>query len=519
MFIKHPDNLEDLHVLANQIDTVCGQLKFTLSAHIVLGLFAITIFWGNLPSALIFTWYILLLLVNLSRMISLRYIPDVYIDQDKSVKIAQWNILAATTSGCLWGLSGLAINVLPETSQYLIVITLVGLSTGAILSNAVLIALYLGFAVPILVLLITGLLLSGGDFGYTTAGITSVYAFFLIYASRQLHTTIRENIQLRIQQERLSEQLSEEKLRFKYVLDSSPNGIVIINENGQIQYTNNSLLRLFGYKEKELVGEMIEILVPDEIKQQHTGHRANFNSKGDVRKMGDISLSLRGLHKDGSEFPVDIGLSTVTLKNQNLTIASVTDLTQHENLREKIQKQADELFIANAALQDMATQDKLTGIGNRRFFDERIDEQIGLFMRKNSPFSLLLIDLDYFKQYNDQFGHSEGDNALQILAQLFKEHSRSIDLLAREEFAIILPGANHQEAVAFAERLRHIIEIHDWPNHPLTISIGVSSLDSYSDTLPPPSKLVKQVVDAADHALYDSKRAGRNRVTYVECIS
>jgi diguanylate cyclase (GGDEF)-like protein len=156
----------------------------------------------------------------------------------------------------------------------------------------------------------------------------------------------------------------------------------------------------------------------------------------------------------------------------------------------------------------LSVTDKLTGLLNIRYLEERLTEEIKRSERHGFPMSFMMIDVDEFKPYNDNFGHLEGNRALKLVATLLKEGLRGADVAARyggEEFSILLPQTTCEEAVTIAERIRRRIEEADFPNRKVTVSIGVACC---SPILNSPDKLIS----AADKALYAAKDAGRNNV-------
>lgn len=162
-------------------------------------------------------------------------------------------------------------------------------------------------------------------------------------------------------------------------------------------------------------------------------------------------------------------------------------------------------------LEKLSLEDDLTSLANRRCFDERLDDAIQRAQRYGEPLSLLLLDLDHFKQVNDSAGHAAGDAVLRIVAALFLHHSRETDLVARlggEEFAILLSHQDTSGATRAAEHLRSSIAAHDFsvikPGLHVTVSIGIASWKPGMDH--------DQLLRSADVALYRAKGAGRNRV-------
>ncbi len=162
----------------------------------------------------------------------------------------------------------------------------------------------------------------------------------------------------------------------------------------------------------------------------------------------------------------------------------------------------------NARLAELATTDDLTGLKNRRRFHEDLNVFFSLSARRSEPLSLVMIDLDQFKAYNDSFGHPAGDLILSALAEILRENIREHDVAARyggEEFVVLLPSTDAHEANALAERLRERIENRGWPLRGVTASLGVA-------TSGPTIASIEALIEAADQALYLAKRKGRNRV-------
>ncbi|MCX7022844.1 MAG: sensor domain-containing diguanylate cyclase, partial [bacterium] len=167
----------------------------------------------------------------------------------------------------------------------------------------------------------------------------------------------------------------------------------------------------------------------------------------------------------------------------------------------------------NEKLSSFAFTDALTELPNRRSFEENLDRETKRAIRYNHTLSLVIFDLDYFKKYNDYFGHREGDLALRTISRVIRETIRDTDYPARyggEEIVVILPETSTEEALALAERTRRAVEKQPYgPSHPLkrklTISGGVACM-------PDDTSFREELVTMADQALYHAKRHGRNRV-------
>jgi diguanylate cyclase (GGDEF)-like protein len=165
-------------------------------------------------------------------------------------------------------------------------------------------------------------------------------------------------------------------------------------------------------------------------------------------------------------------------------------------------------------LEQLSVTDGLTKLLNRRYLEERLAEEIKRSNRYGYPMSFMMIDVDHFKSYNDNFGHIPGDKVLVMVAQCFRETLRSADIAARyggEEFSILLPQTTSGEAGTIAERVREHIEATEFPHRRITVSIGIASccLELNSP---------RELIDAADKALYEAKRKGRNKVQVYESI-
>jgi two-component system, chemotaxis family, response regulator WspR len=197
---------------------------------------------------------------------------------------------------------------------------------------------------------------------------------------------------------------------------------------------------------------------------------------------------------------------------------SYMNLLQRDEAYRALRRSQQELLRANLELRRLTHSDGLTGLSNRRYLDEFLGAEWRRALRENTEISFLMIDVDYFKPYNDTYGHVSGDNVLRsVAATIRREISQPRDLVARfggEEFAVVLPGMGSGGARLLAEKMRRDVAALALPHagsavsEHLTISIGVA-------TLTPAEGIAETaLIEEADAALYRAKRDGRNRVAF-----
>ena len=176
-------------------------------------------------------------------------------------------------------------------------------------------------------------------------------------------------------------------------------------------------------------------------------------------------------------------------------------------LEKKVKLRTQELEKLMHDMEALSLTDGLTGIANRRAFEQRLSLEWQRAVRYGHPLSVLMLDIDHFKRLNDDFGHDTGDAVLQQIARLLLEAARETDLICRyggEEFIVIMMETSHADALQVAERMRQHIAAYAWSKRQVTTSIGVASLHA--------NQPMPALLKAADQALYQAKAAGRNRV-------
>ncbi len=231
-----------------------------------------------------------------------------------------------------------------------------------------------------------------------------------------------------------------------------------------------------------------------------------------------IGRDLLAQNAAGEVFPVEVGLNPITTEEGTLVLCAVVDLTERKKYEAKTLEQKELLAQANKQLSEQVATDSLTNLANRRHLMAKMEEYLLLADRSGDCLSLLMADVDYFKQYNDSFGHPAGDEALQAVARELSRQSRQVDIISRyggEEFSVLLPAADWQGAMAVAERIRAATAQISHLHQGLTLSLGVATTDVEIHMMDIQHQC-SELIARADRALYTSKQTGRNRVTHAK---
>lgn len=302
---------------------------------------------------------------------------------------------------------------------------------------------------------------------------------------------------------------------YQRIFEYTPDALLLIDEAGHITLANAQAETLFGYDRSELIGQAVEMLVPPRFAAHHAGHRAGFMAEAHSRQMG-AAVELLAQRKHGGELPVDIMLSPMIVDGRHYTLCVIRDITERKAAQDELERQTAELRRLHAELELLAHHDGLTGLYNWRAFYEHAGQMLKTAHRRQENATLLMLDLDYFKQVNDRFGHPEGDRVLQAVAATLKATARENDIVARhggEEFVVAALGLSESESLMAAERLRAAIAAIENMKTPITTSIGVATLAPQTHKYDA-SRVLAELLDQADQALYVAKNNGRNQVCH-----
>jgi len=295
--------------------------------------------------------------------------------------------------------------------------------------------------------------------------------------------------------------MSEYDFDFKDIVDFAKDVILVtrsdpIDEPGpEIVYVNKAFTELTGYTQEEVLGKNPRIL-----QSKGTDEETKKLIRQGLEQQIPTRVTIKNFSKSGEEYWLD--LSILPLKNHQGKVthfvAIERDVTEQKNIEQKLEL--------------LSRTDSLTGLLNRRAFDEILENELSRYKRTGEIYSLLMLDIDHFKRINDKYGHATGDVAIQTITQSCKSALRSHDIVARiggEEFCVLLPYTNNKVAFTVAEKLREIVANTKIAvasdDITMTISIGVSQVDK-ADTD------YTAIVKRADKNMYKAKEAGRNKV-------
>jgi diguanylate cyclase (GGDEF)-like protein/PAS domain S-box-containing protein len=328
------------------------------------------------------------------------------------------------------------------------------------------------------------------------------------------------------------ETLEREMRLQKSILEAIPEPFLILDGDGDFLKVNPKGMEVLGYPPEELRQRVFMDLVPLEdlfairegFEQMRRGQGVRFRARV-ISRLGErIPVEVLGVHRDDAFFVMlrdlreRIGIEEEFERRKREFTEKIRerDLYARELqvIRDLYKEKLKEIEGMKEDALRLSYTDGLTGIYNHRFFVEQLTLEMERQKRYSTPLSLLMIDIDYFKNYNDTNGHLAGDRVLKAVSILIQRGVRQTDIVARyggEEFSAILINAGREKALEIAERVRRNVAETRFPNESaqpnkhLTVSVGVATFSSSVSSL---TDLIRE----ADHALYRAKKRGRNRI-------
>lgn len=343
------------------------------------------------------------------------------------------------------------------------------------------------------------------------------------YFTEQMKDSLKTLVYIvieRLENIKIEQALIKSERIFKLTFEQVGTGICKTDTKGVILDANHKFCDLIGYTKEEAIGLSInDITYPDDLLRNR-----HFKKKLLEGLSSHFSMEKRYIRKDGQLIWV---YTTVTLMSddafENIFLIGIVQdiskqkeaenlLLQHnEKLEKLVKKRTEELENLNQRLRKAAQLDPLTHLFNRQYLLEKLEIEIQRYQRNNTPFTIVIMDIDHFKSINDQYGHNCGDEVLLELSKVISNEIRIMDILARwggEEFLLLLPATDEQGAFQLSERIRQRIEdknlIYECKNLSITITMGICE---YSE-----DTTAKELIKKADQALYNGKSHGRNTV-------
>lgn len=291
--------------------------------------------------------------------------------------------------------------------------------------------------------------------------------------------------------------------RFRMITEYSSDMITIHDSTGKYMYVSAAGKEILQYEDHEVIGYDSYLFIhPDDIEMTNDNFR-------ELLADGYVVATYRIRRKDGQYIWFESSLKFLKGKTNEQQIIGISrNITERKEAEQKLEE-------ANRMLKDLSEKDGLTGIWNRRAFDEQLNVEWHRASLKSQMLSLIMLDIDYFKKYNDTYGHQAGDICLKQVANALElavwETEDVVFRYGGEEFVVILPGADVARAERIGEMIRKTVESLAIPHSAseisqfVTISLGVNSI------VPNEEKSIEQFIEGADQALYQAKQSGRNR--------
>ncbi len=294
--------------------------------------------------------------------------------------------------------------------------------------------------------------------------------------------------------------LADDNRRQRTIIDNLHDGIITIDRHSVIMDFNKAAENIFGYSRKEVLGKDLSILMPENIHKAHAGYIQNYILTGESKIMGNGSREIMAKRKNGTLFPLDIGISRQYIGDELLFIGIARDVTERHQLLK--------------ALEYSSNYDSLTGLPNRMLFNDRMVHAVTFAKRHKRLIAVMFLDLDNFKEINDSLGHTAGDILLKEVASRLKQCVRDSDTVARwggDEFMLILENlAEPSQASRVAKTIIRTLE-QPFRLQEEEVTTGCSiGICIY----PNDGKDIELLQKAADKAMYQAKKKGRGTFHY-----
>jgi diguanylate cyclase (GGDEF)-like protein/PAS domain S-box-containing protein len=338
---------------------------------------------------------------------------------------------------------------------------------------------------------------------------------FFYWRGRSVHIAAIRDISERIQSEQT---LRESEERYRTIIEQSLQGIAVLQAD-RIVLVNQAYAEILGYLVEDLLDQSFQYWLQT-VHPEDRGMIFQYYRDRLAGKESPSRFVYRLVSRNGKLVWVDAAVNTIQYQGKPAQLSMVLDITERKRVEEalldsqrQLHNQLKEIQILQVQLREQAIRDSLTGLFNRRYLEETLLREIAQARRTQTAVSVVMLDLDHFKQFNDTYGHQSGDLVLQELGRLLESRFRLGDFPCRyggEEFVVILPGTKLKDALERAEEIRNLFEqqkffIDENVETTVTLSAGVSAYPVHGDN-------PAAILNRADQALYQAKNQGRNRV-------
>ncbi len=555
-------------VFASQVRLLYQHAHVSLLATVIVSAIFVAVLWRIMPQSYLIEWFVATLLLSSVRAVLIARFHRTKVQPESAKLWCRRFLIGSALSGALWGLAGVIFFPWQNVIHQAVIITmLMGMVAGGAPLMASVERVYAAFIVPMLAPICFSLLLQG-TLIYAALGLLGIiYLVAMLSTSRRIHRVIRESLRLgyenlsliervstskheleltnkklteeaadrlhaqqslryaydqqeeqitnRTQQltrankllkqenavrKRVEEELFEQKERAEVTLHSISDGVIATDSQGRIEYMNAAAESLTGWKLNESVSQLynnILTLVDETSMQNIISPVSETINDGNVRTLPSQSSLVS---RDGNHIAVESVIAPIRDRSNEVVgaVIVIRDVQEERELRNQLFHQA--------------RHDALTGLQNRRAFEETLSLLLESAHRDGDIHALLYLDLDQFKIVNDTCGHIAGDELLKQLTTLFHNEVRGTDMVARlggDEFGVLLARCPLERARRVAIQLKEMIKDFRfvWQNRTFDLgaSVGVAMIT-------PESESISQVMSAADMACYAAKDLGRNRI-------
>ncbi|MDH5407679.1 MAG: diguanylate cyclase [Gammaproteobacteria bacterium] len=548
-------------VYREQVLLLFNQFQLAFIVAVLIAPIFVVFNWTDVNRGEIITWLIIFWIINLIRYFVCQHFLS--FDQD-NFDLKKWEsyfLFGTAVSGALWGSIAFWFFPVDTIKQAFIFFILAGILGGSIVTLSSRPLAFKLFLLPASIPYIAKLIMLGTNTHYLMAGLLFLYVIMMFPISAKINSTITNSLHARFEKddivkkyellqehndksaEELQAELSfrtkrehkllENEAFLESVLVTASDGIITADINGEILLVNHAIERDFGYSQQELIGQSINLIMTEGMGNKHDAYIKDYMEANGPSMVGRM-IEVEGKRKDGTVFPIEITVSEARI-NQNIIFTGIIrDITERKATESKLKDTMQELEFAKKALElannqlqnantellDQSQHDALTGLANRRYLSKVIQHEWFRNQRSKKSLSIILLDIDFFKEFNDDYGHQAGDDCLvKISRALEKQLSRTSDFIARyggEEFIVLLPDTDQDGALHLAEKMRVAISNLKIEHKSSAAADHVTISGGVASTIPAPDGSCEKLISAADDALYQAKNTGRNSIKIAE---